>query len=190
MLGKNVSLYAPIAKAETMVSATSDASCPAFTLNDAGLTFTSTVKVGDLVVNTGASPAVSGYVTKVVSNTQLLTDEDLGFDADTYVILRPSEFHIRPSEMVEWVIKTVRCLKGGLDYRVGLWRYDGEKLMLLEDTKTLAARLNLDAAVGLRIEGVTLLCGKNNGLVVRNATTEAVAVSIDGINKTVGGRAE
>jgi|GEM_PF-4158720 len=191
MFGKSLIPYEPIAPAETMIDgATSDASCPGFKLVQTGASFTSSVKEGDLVIHgPGTAGAKSAYVIEVENDTTLLLDENLEFDSDDFDIRRPSELSIRPPELVEWVLRSIRTGKGDQVNRIGMWFSDGFRKVLVLDTKRLYTEkgfdLSSDDPTGFWMENLDLFVTNEKEILIRNCCDETADVIVMGINKTV-----
>jgi hypothetical protein len=187
MFGKNVVPYAPIGPADVVVhNATAAGGIAAYHVGMAGGTFLSSVKVGDLVVVTPHGTPKSAYVTAIVSDTDLVTDEDLAISGLVFDILRPSEFVIRPPEGIEWVVRSVSTVNGDENWRVGLWFSDGTRKSLIIDTKQLYLRLALTTGKnGLWLSDQQYVVGNDTMLIIRNCTEVTCDVKVHGVNKTM-----
>lgn len=198
MFGRNVTPSEPVAPSERIINGdTSNASCDAFKLQKTGGSYLTLARVGDLVVRTsGADAPQSAYVVQVVSDTELILDEDLGFDSNTYNLLRPSVLPLRCPEGLEWVLRAVRAKKGNDVYRVGVWVSDNTRQFLVIDTKRLYDQQgafkpadgepweNFSRA-GFYLEGQNLLISHDRVIQIRNYLEETLEVAVDGVNKTV-----
>lgn len=190
MFGHNVVPTDPIAPAERIVAgATSNASCPDYILRQTGGAFLTVARAGDLVVRTATDGTQSSaYVMVVLSDTDLLLDENLGFNSNIYNIIRAASADVRSPEGVEWVLRSFRCRTGGLVRRVGIWFSDGTRVSLYHDTKQLYERLGLSnpgGVSGFWLDNQDILIEHGKLMIVRNYTDETLEMVIYGVNKTV-----
>ncbi len=197
MFGRNVTPAEPVAPSEKIIDgATSDADCAAYKLTQTGASFTTTARVGDLVVKTsGDDSPRSAYVTAVTSDTELILDEDLGFNANTYDLLRPAILPLRCPEGLEWTLRAIRAKHGNDVYRVGVWVSDGERQFLIMDTKRLydqrgaikadGTPLTNFSREGFYLDGQNILISHDRIVQIRNYLERTLEVAVDGVNKTV-----
>ncbi len=197
MFGRNVTTAEPVAPSERIINGdTSNASCPPFKLLRTGGSFLTLARVGDLIVKTsGTGAPMSAYVVQVVSDTELILDEDLGFNSNTYNLLRPGILPLRCPEGLEWILRAVRANKGDDVYRVAIWVSDGTRQALLTDTKRLYDRKGAVTSTGtprndfsrkgFYYEDQNLLISYDRIVEIRNYLEESLDVAVDGVNKTV-----